>query len=212
MTTTPSVACFGACRRFLVPAAAAAVLLSPAVGSAGLLMQTSPSSLSYVDGLDFLPMLWSGVGDVTAPVSGVDLQLGLGNTSTSGCEAADFAGFAAGHIALIQRGACPFAVKATNAWNAGASGVLIFNQGDTDTPDRLELIAGTLGETFNLAIPVMGLSHALGFELANTAGLTMRMEVNLGDPIRPAPVPAPASVPLLAVGLAALAFARRLRG
>jgi len=53
----------------------------------------------------------TGAGAVTA----VDLQLGLGNTSTSGCEAADFAGFPEGNIALLQRGTCTFELKAENA-------------------------------------------------------------------------------------------------
>jgi hypothetical protein len=62
--------------------------------------------------------------------------------NTSGCEAADFAGFPAGNIALVQRGFCPFATKAINAQAAGASAVIIFNQGDT--PAREGLIVGTL--------------------------------------------------------------------
>ena len=45
--------------------------------------------------------------DVTAPLTAVDLKVpspGGVNGSTSGCESADFAGFPAGSIALIQRG------------------------------------------------------------------------------------------------------------
>ena len=73
---------------------------------------------------------------MTAAVTAVDIQLGIGNTSTSGCEAADFAGFPAGNIALIQRGTCTFELKAENAAAAGAVGVLFFNQGNTAAPDR----------------------------------------------------------------------------
>ena len=54
-----------------------------------------------------------------------------GNTSTSGCEASDFAGFPAGNIALLQRGTCTFEIKAENAAAAGAVGIVIFNQGNT---------------------------------------------------------------------------------
>jgi aminopeptidase Y len=42
-----------------------------------------------------------------------------------GGEAADFAGFPAGIVALVSRGVCAFAIKATNAFNAGASGVIV---------------------------------------------------------------------------------------
>lgn len=64
------------------------------------------------------------------------------NTSTSGCEAVDFAGFPAGAIAIVQRGTCTFAVKAANAQAAGASAVVIFNEGQ---PGRTDLFSGTLG-------------------------------------------------------------------
>ena len=73
-------------------------------------------------------------GDVTAAVTAVDLQLGPGNTSTSGCEPEDYAGFPAGNIALVQRGACTFEQKAENAAAAGAAGVVVINQGNTARP------------------------------------------------------------------------------
>ena len=95
------------------------------------LQQTAPTPTTYVEGTDFGATPQSEPGDVTAAVTPVDIQLGLGNTSTSGCEADDFAGFPAGNIALIQRGTCTFEIKAENAAAAGASGVLFFNQGNT---------------------------------------------------------------------------------
>jgi aminopeptidase Y len=113
-------------------------------------------------------MSYSGSGDVTAPVTTlpfppVDL--------TPGCEATDFAGFPAGNIALISRGACTFAIKATNAFNAGASGVVIFN----NIPGAL---AGTLGNGFTLNIGVTGISQADGQLLASTSGLVMRLKTD----------------------------------
>ena len=38
--------------------------------------------------------------------------------------------FAAGNVALIQRGGCTFKIKATNAQAAGASAVVIYNNID----------------------------------------------------------------------------------
>ncbi|WP_314505842.1 M28 family metallopeptidase [uncultured Microbacterium sp.] len=64
----------------------------------------------------------SPVGDITAAVTAIDYGSG-----TSGCEAGDFTGFAAGTIALIQRGGCTFAVKAANADAAGAAAIIIAN-------------------------------------------------------------------------------------
>ena len=45
--------------------------------------------------------------------------------------------FTAGNIALVQRGTCNFTVKVANAEAAGASAVIIFNQGNTPDPRRL---------------------------------------------------------------------------
>ena len=47
--------------------------------------------MTYVQDTD-LRHPHSEPGDVTAAVTPVDVQLGLGNASTSGCEAEDFAG------------------------------------------------------------------------------------------------------------------------
>ncbi|PPK98639.1 Zn-dependent M28 family amino/carboxypeptidase [Kineococcus xinjiangensis] len=101
---------------------------------------------------------YSGSGDVTAAVQGVDLTFpppGAANSTTSGCEASDFAGFTAGNVALIQRGTCPFGLKAANAAAAGASAVIIFNEGQEG---RQDVVSGTLGAPADL--PVVGMSYA----------------------------------------------------
>ena len=74
------------------------------VVGASALQQTAPNAVTYVEGVDFGAVTQTDSGDVTADVTAVDLQLGLGNTSTSGCEQADWNGFPAGNIALLQRG------------------------------------------------------------------------------------------------------------
>jgi aminopeptidase Y len=106
---------------------------------------------------------YSGSGDVNAPVATL--------STITGCNAADFAGFPAGNIALISRGACTFAIKATNAYNAGAVGVIIYN----NTPGTLN---GTLGNAFALDIPVTSVTQAVGQQLAATAGLVMRLKTD----------------------------------
>ncbi|GAA1476926.1 aminopeptidase PaaP [Nocardioides aestuarii] len=144
--------------------------------------QISPSAVTYAEGIDFADMAYSGSGNVTAAVQGVDLLLPPGptaNTSTSGCEAGDFAGFIPGNIALMQRGSCAFGLKAANAEAAGAVGVIIFNEGQ---PGRTDTLFGTLGAP--AGIPAIGTSFALGQELANTPGLTVRIEVEAISEIR----------------------------
>jgi Zn-dependent M28 family amino/carboxypeptidase len=135
--------------------------LAPAI-----LQRTTPDPRTYVQPGEFSTMDYSGTGDVTAPVTAVDLQLPPGPTassSTSGCEAADFAGFPAGDVALLQRGTCTFGAKAANAQAAGASAAVIFNEGQEG---RRETPLGTLGEDTTTTIPVVGTSFAVGEQLA----------------------------------------------
>lgn len=135
------------------------------------LAQVTPVATEYALGSDFLSMEYSGSAPegVTGPVVEVDLALppvGPDNTSTSGCDTADFAGFPAGGIALVQRGTCSFGVKAVNAEAAGAAGVIIFNEGQ---PGRTDLLNGTLGGPI-VDIPVVGVTFALGDALAAATG------------------------------------------
>lgn len=141
------------------------VYVPPAV-----LQQLTPISATYETGA----FTGTGYGDVTAAVTAVDINLVPPRASNSGCEAADFAGFPAGNIALIQRGTCTFALKAQNAQAAGASAVIIFNQGNT--PQREDLIVGTL-LPFIASIPVVGGSFANGVALSQ-AGTTAHVRVD----------------------------------
>jgi Zn-dependent M28 family amino/carboxypeptidase len=130
------------------------------------LQQISPNAVTYTEDVDFGVIDQSDPGDETAAVTAVDLQLGLGNMSTSGCEAADFAGFPAGNIALLQRGTCTFELKAENAAAAGAVGIVIFNQGETADPARQGIPAVTLTANNTSGIPMLGTTYPLGETLA----------------------------------------------
>jgi Zn-dependent M28 family amino/carboxypeptidase len=142
------------------------------------LQQVAPNSVTYVEDVDFAPVTQTDPGDVTAAVTPVDLQLGIGNTSTSGCQASDFASFPAGNIALLQRGDCTFEIKAENAAAAGAVGIVIFNQGNTAAEDRNDIPAVTLTANNTSGIPVLGTTYALGVQLSQTPGLQMRVFAN----------------------------------
>jgi Zn-dependent M28 family amino/carboxypeptidase len=136
------------------------ITLSPPI-----LEQVSPPPAGPVDNTI---LSYSGSGDVTAPVTALP---GPSQDPTPGCDAADFAGFPAGNIALVSRGACTFALKATNGFNAGASGVIIYN----NAPG---VINGTLGNDFTLDIPVTSVTQAVGEALAATPGLVMRLRTD----------------------------------
>lgn len=151
--------------------------------SPAILTRIAPNPTTYTDGTDFASMTFSGSGDFTAPVWAVDLVLprapGPGLT-TSGCEAADFAGFPAGAIALMQRGECGFGVKADNAAAAGAVGSIIFNDGGD--AGRTSVINGTLQPPVR-TFPVVGTTLAVGQDLSNlvsngSTGSTVRLKVD----------------------------------
>ena len=130
--------------------------------------RVSPTARAYVEGEDFFTAEYSGSGNVTAAIQAVDVVMPPGaaaSTSNSGCEATDFSGFVTGRIALVQRGTCDFVVKAENAENAGAAGVIIYNEGTPGAPDRNDTLNPTLGDAADVDIPVIGTSFAIGAEL-----------------------------------------------
>ena len=141
--------------------------LSPAV-----LEQVEPGGASY----ETASFTFSGSGDVIAPATMVDVQIPPAPvpSSTSGCEPEDFDGFPDGNVAVIQRGTCTFAVKATNAEAAGASAVVIFNEGQ---PGRTDVVLGTLGGPV-VTIPVVGASFATGEELNGVPGLVLHVSTD----------------------------------
>ncbi|MCO8275084.1 M28 family peptidase [Actinoplanes sp. TRM 88003] len=143
--------------------------------------QTAPTPTTYTDQVDYDVMDCSGSGTATGGIVPVDLQLTTPNTSTSGCEATDFVGVS-GNIALVQRGGCPFGQKAANADAAGATGVIIMNQGDTAAPDRQDLFLGTLGTP--VGIPAIGVSYPQGVAFAGTAGLTLTITTDTVADVR----------------------------
>src|SRR5215475_7534558 len=134
--------------------------------------QSSPVSHDFVLNDEWGP--GQSTGSVTdgmvQPAGGIVLPPTPSPTSASGCSASDFSGFAPGRIALIQRGSCNFGVKVQNAQAAGASGVIIFNEGN---PGRTGLDIGSLvdaaGNPIIPTIPVAFTTFAIGQGLYNQA-------------------------------------------
>lgn len=127
----------------------------------------------------FAVLDFSGPGQATARIVGVDLVLPPGepNSSTSGCEADDFEAFPPGAVALIQRGSCAFVDKVEHAVAAGAAAVLIFNEGQ---PGRTEVLQTALPMGQLSAVPVLSLSHEDGAELAaTTPEITVVLEATM---------------------------------
>jgi len=136
--------------------------------------RVSPEAETFVEDEDFATAQFSGSGTVESTAQYVDVLVPppAEPGSTSGCEAADFASFTAGNIALLQRGTCTFEVKARNAQEAGAAAAIVFNEGQEG---RTDLVGATL--TNQVDIPVITTSFAVGSALdAATVQITTETE------------------------------------
>jgi Peptidase family M28/PA domain len=133
------------------------------------LSEVSPTARDFTLGTD-----WNSgqsTGTTTAeiqPAGGIIIPPTSTPSSASGCTSGDFSGFQPGRIALIQRGTCTFGTKVQNAQAAGASGVIVFNEGN---PGRTALFAGSLqdaaGNPIIPTIPVGFVPFDTGLDLYN---------------------------------------------
>ena len=151
--------------------------------------EVAPTAKSYVFNTDWGP--GSSTGSTTAaiqPAGGIVLPPTAQSSSTSGCTSADFSGFVSGRIALIQRGGCNFGVKIQNAQAAGASGVIIFNEGN---PGRTDLLIGSIvdanGNPFVPTVPVVFTTFAVGQDLLDQYqhGPAPTMNINIQGIVDP---------------------------
>jgi Zn-dependent M28 family amino/carboxypeptidase len=131
--------------------------------------EISPTAHDFAVTAEFNP--GQSTGSTTAdlqPAGGIVIPPTPTPSSSSGCTAADFAGFVPGRVALIQRGTCFFGEKVLNAQAAGASGVIIFNEGN---PGRTGVLSGNLvdaaGNRIVPTIPVVFTSFDIGNNLLN---------------------------------------------
>jgi hypothetical protein len=166
--------------------------LLPTLGNATNIFEiTSPISKTYVEYIDYAPFQFSAFGDVTANLQVVG-GTGLGSLN-------DFVGFNAGNIALIKRGTFTFHDKVLNAENAGALGVIVYNQ-----------VTGLNFGTLSFAdthIPSISTSDAVGNDLLSYSGI-VQIHLHIDTPYH-SPVPEPTTMLLLSLGLVGLVGVRR---
>ena len=152
--------------------------------------EVSPTAHDYVLGDEWGPGQTTGTATAAPlqPAGGIIIPPTATASSTSGCTSADFTGFTPGNVALIQRGGCNFGVKVINAKAAGASGVVIFNEGN---PGRTALQIGSMLDANNAPfipdIPVAFTTFAFGQDLYNEykAGSAPKVTVSVPALVKP---------------------------
>jgi Zn-dependent M28 family amino/carboxypeptidase len=94
--------------------------------------------------------------------------------SNAGCEAEDYPAAVAGKVALVQRGTCAFVQKWAVAQEAGAVGVIIYNEGNTPARQNPIFVDNQIDAT----IPAVISSYSLGNDLlqAYKAGQNPRVD------------------------------------
>ena len=112
-------------------------------------------------------------------VAAVDPADAAGPSTTDGCSPFTNAADIAGNIALIERGTCGFAVKARNASDAGATGIIIYNNaananaappGMADTPPNGSFVTA----------PTVSLNRSDGLAVVGQLpGVTAKLSVDL---------------------------------
>jgi Zn-dependent M28 family amino/carboxypeptidase len=127
--------------------------------------------------VDFITFELSPSGSLTnvRVVPTNDVQIPSTGGSTSGCEPGDYPAAVSGAVALIQRGTCPFVQKLSAAEDAGAVGVILFNEGDTAGRRNALFRSGPA----DLGIPAVHSSFAVGEELYNAYKAGQNPTVNM---------------------------------
>ena len=132
---------------------------------------------TFSGGTDFKVMIYSAGGEISAPVA----EVGYNGTATGGCEAADFAAFPAGAIAVAPPGPCFRRQVVLNAVEAGASALVV------SYPQRAtgRVLRPTLLEPDGITIPALSASGAVGDALRAAASggaqVEIRIETRIGQ-------------------------------
>ena len=113
---------------------------------------------------------WSA-GAIAAIAAALDEVTTEGPTTTDACSALTNPLELAGKIALIDRGGCKFIIKAKNAQNAGALGVIVVDNRVQNTPPPMS------DDDRSITIPVVSVTQAAGNKIRSqlTTGATARI-------------------------------------
>ncbi len=137
----------------------------------GATIQVVGSPQAFTGGTDFHAMIYSASGELTAQV----VEVGADGTGRGGCDAADFADFPAGAIALAPPAPC---FRRQVVLNAVAAGAVALVAASGQRPAG-RVLRPTLLDPGGITIPVLSASRDVGSALraAIAAGQEVRVSV-----------------------------------
>ncbi|HET6628265.1 MAG TPA: S8 family serine peptidase [Woeseiaceae bacterium] len=116
-----------------------------------------------------------GAGPVTLADTGTIVDELVVGAPANGCAPLTNPDAVNGNTVLIIRGVCAFLDKYTNAQNAGANAIIVYNDGAA--PDRFDpIVMGGLDDT--VTIPGVMIGHADGVDLAAASGVEVALDPN----------------------------------
>lgn len=144
---------------------------SSAAGTISVAQTSLPDDLQWVIQPNTGPAITNAVLQSWSPAPTGAIAAPLARpTGQFGCSAADFAGFPAGAVALVQRGSCNVSDKAVNAQNAGAVATIIYNNAPGDPPSF------SFGSAVPVTIPTFSISQAAGNTLISTGATSVTID------------------------------------
>jgi len=146
---------------------------------------TSPAAISgpYQFGTAAFGPVLSSPGISGTVVAAVDAADAAGPATTDGCSAFTNAAAVAGHIALIERGTCGFAVKARNATNAGATAVIIYNNSANAAAAPPGMADDGINGPF-VTVPTISLTRADGLSIVGQLGVGVSLSIGVDPNVR----------------------------
>jgi hypothetical protein len=144
-----------------------------------LLRLTAPASLAgvYAVGTAAFGAQLSSPGVSAALVQALDPADGAGPTTFDGCSPLTNAADVAGKLALVDRGTCAFTVKARNAQDAGAVGVIIVNNAVGSPPPGLAGVDPTI--VVPVVLITLGDGNAIKAQLGGGVNGTLSVDLSI---------------------------------
>jgi hypothetical protein len=118
-----------------------------------------------------------------AVVAAVDAADAFGPAPTDGCSALSNGAEVAGKIALVERGTCGFAVKARNATQAGAVGVIIYNNAANVAAAPPSMADDGINGPF-VTVPTVSLTRADGLSIVSQLANSVRVDLVVDPTVR----------------------------